>query len=85
MDFLTVALILLFGVIIGSLVMYEGAVRYFRRRDKGRQARTEILTAEVATLQDGLLQDPARLGIDLGKEYAVNEMDKTIQRIRKEL
>lgn len=85
MDFLTIILILIGGIAIGGLVVYEGAVRYFRKRDKGRQQRTDRLTSEVATLQNGLLQDPARLGIDLGKEYAVNEMDKTIRRIREEL
>ena len=87
MDNTLLALIVVFivGLIVGGLILWEAAVRWFRRRDAGRARRTKALESQVADLQDGLQKDPARLGIDLGKEYAVNEMDKTIQRIREEL
>lgn len=81
------------GVSIGILVMI--AVYYVfvkptvERRLKARadsiSERQRDLTALYNELADKMDLDPARLGIDVGKEYAVNRVQNVLNEVREEL
>lgn len=81
------------GVGIGILVMI--AVYYVfvkptvERRLKARadsiSERQRDLTALYNELADKMDLDPARLGIDVGKEYAVNRVQNVLNEVREEL
>lgn len=75
---------LLFGVLVtaallaGLSIGFRIAIARYNRRHVSQATQLAQLTAKAET-------DPARFGIDLGKEYAANTMQRTLDRIRDEI
>lgn len=72
---LAISLLVLF--VVGSALRH----RYSANRLESKVTRVE---QDVATFNEKLRHDPQRAGIDMGKRYAANEMQATIDRLRQE-
>lgn len=73
---LALAISLLVLLVVGS-----ARHRYSANRLESKVTRVE---QDVATFNEKLRHDPQRAGIDMGKRYAANEMQATIDRLRQE-
>lgn len=76
---LTIALL-----IVAALVGV--GIRELHERGKRRQLERSVtsLEADVAKFNQRLQDDPQRAGIDMGKRYATNAMQHTIDQLREE-
>ncbi len=74
------------GLIIFSLVLLTLFVIGVAHRLRRTTLESQVTRVEhdVATFNEKLKEDPQRAGIDLGKRYAVNEMEATLDRLRRE-
>lgn len=72
-------LFLAVAALLATLVYWFGT-RAIRRQNRKQR----LLESMYGELQDSLQKDPARLGIDLGKEYAANKMRATVDEIIRE-
>lgn len=71
-------ILLICGVSYGAYLGWNAAVRRFGRNAADMQTQFDRLD-EVAQ------RDPARYGIDLGKQYAVDQMKRTIHDLESEI
>lgn len=73
------------AIIFGSLILLVLATKLVDRLRRTRlESHVTRVERDVATFNEKLKQDPQRAGIDMGKRYAVNEMEATLQRLRRE-
>ena len=83
----------LLGIILGVIVMVAiyyvlikpAAEAKMKARADSISGRQKDLTNLYNELADKMELDPARLGIDVGKEYAVTKMQGVINEVREEL
>ena len=68
------------AIILAALIYFFGTRAV--RRQNNRQRQLEKMYDDLHT---SLQKDPARLGIDLGKEYAAQKMRSTVDEILQEV
>jgi len=77
--------LLLFVVLILLFIVGWFAIAHRDRlHRRGLESAVTKLETDVATFNEKMKHDPQRAGIDLGKRYAVNEMEATLERLRRE-
>lgn len=72
-----VVVLILCGIGYGAYLGWNAAIRKFGRNAADMQRQFDRLD-EVAQ------RDPARMGIDIGKQYAADKMRRTIEQIEAE-
>ncbi|MGA7270461.1 MAG: hypothetical protein WB239_05250 [Acidimicrobiia bacterium] len=72
-------------ILIAFIVGWNIAVGQHRKNRRILEHTTRDLEKRVAHVNEQLAGDPQRAGIDMGKRYAVNQMQSTIDRIRNEV
>lgn len=89
MELIVVALLAFgLGVLAGmALVIFADRGRHRRLRERADTIadRQKDLTNLYTELSDKMDLDPARLGIDVGKEYSVHKMQMTLDELRDEM
>ena len=76
-----VVLIALVGLLVGVYL----ASWFKNRRLRRLTVAVADLEQQVAVVNEQLDQDPQRAGIDMGKRYTINQVQATIDRLRREV
>lgn len=82
---LIIVVILLILVVSAFLIGWNAAITKHRAHRRRLETAVGDLEQQVSIVNEQLTSDPQRASIDIGKRYATNQMQTTIDRLREEI
>lgn len=79
-----IVVFLIFLVLMAFLTGWNTSVARHRARQRNLERSVADLELQADAMTESLQDDPQRAGIDIGKRYAVHQMQNTIDRLREE-
>lgn len=83
LPFVVVAALLVAGAFY--LIGRNASIRAYRTNFSGLRTHVGDLEQQVDAMNASLTKDPQRAGIDMGKRYAVNQIQTTLDHLLEEL